>query len=109
MKAEEALGLPLTEIFTEKALHAIRNRVTLLRGPDAVERMFNLPLVEGGARRSTSHCISPAIRSGSRPNRPHKEEMEASAHGTRHDGAAVAEQQYGGRLSCERARARCGP
>jgi light-regulated signal transduction histidine kinase (bacteriophytochrome)/CheY-like chemotaxis protein len=41
------LGQPLTEIISEKALHAIRNRVTLLRGPDAVERMFNVALAEG--------------------------------------------------------------
>jgi light-regulated signal transduction histidine kinase (bacteriophytochrome)/CheY-like chemotaxis protein len=43
------LGRALSEIFLEKALHTIRNRVTLLRGPDAVERLFNVQLVEGGA------------------------------------------------------------
>lgn len=48
VKAQDALGQPLTGIFTEKALHAMRNRVTLLRGPDAVERLFNVTLVEGG-------------------------------------------------------------
>jgi light-regulated signal transduction histidine kinase (bacteriophytochrome)/CheY-like chemotaxis protein len=47
--AQEALGQPMTAIFSETALHTIRNRVTLLRGPDAVERLFGLPLVEGGA------------------------------------------------------------
>ena len=42
------LDRPLTEIFSEKAVHSIRNRVALLRGPDAVERLFDLVLVEGG-------------------------------------------------------------
>ncbi len=49
LKAEDALGQPLTGIFTEKALHALRNRVTLLRGPDSVERLFNVTLTQGGA------------------------------------------------------------
>lgn len=42
------VGQPLTAVFSEKAVHTIRNRVTLLRGPDAVERLFNLQLIEGG-------------------------------------------------------------
>ena len=46
--AEELLGMPLAALFGEKALHAIRNRITLLRGPDSVERLFHLALTEGG-------------------------------------------------------------
>ncbi|MFO1248685.1 MAG: HWE histidine kinase domain-containing protein [Alphaproteobacteria bacterium] len=46
---EAALGRPLVEIFSEKAVHAIRNRVTLLRGVDAVERLFGIALTPGGA------------------------------------------------------------
>ncbi len=42
-----ALGQPLSNFLTSEAIHAIRNRLTLLRGPDAVERLFGLPLVEG--------------------------------------------------------------
>src|SRR6185312_15068666 len=45
---DQVLGQPLTELFSEKALHAIRNRITLLRAPDSVERLFNLALREGG-------------------------------------------------------------
>src|ERR1700743_11974 len=48
MEAEQILGVPLTVLFCEKALHAIRNRITLLRGPDSVERLFHLPLREDG-------------------------------------------------------------
>src|SRR5690349_18176839 len=46
---DDVVGQPLTSLFTEKALHAIRNRITLLRAPDSVERLFNLALTEGGA------------------------------------------------------------
>jgi len=48
VEAEQILGVPLTVLFSEKALHAIRNRITLLRGPDSVERLFHLALTEGG-------------------------------------------------------------
>lgn len=44
----EAIGQPLLELFSEKAVHSIRNRITLLRGPDAVERLFYIALIEGG-------------------------------------------------------------
>jgi light-regulated signal transduction histidine kinase (bacteriophytochrome)/CheY-like chemotaxis protein len=46
---DELLGTPLTELLSETALHTIRNRIALLRGPDAVERLFHLPLTQGGA------------------------------------------------------------
>ena len=42
------LGTPLAALFSENALHAIRNRITLLRGPDSVERLFHLALTENG-------------------------------------------------------------
>jgi len=45
---EAALGRPLVDLFSETAVHAIRNRVTLLRGLDAVERLFALALTPGG-------------------------------------------------------------
>lgn len=41
---EALLGRPLSDVFGPEAVHAIRNRVALLRGPDATERMFRLPL-----------------------------------------------------------------
>ena len=44
----EALGKPLLGLFSDKAVHSIRNRIALLRGPDAVERLFNLVLYPGG-------------------------------------------------------------
>src|ERR1700759_4145163 len=44
----DALGNPLPVLFRKKAVHAIRNLVTLLRGVDAVERLFGLALTVGG-------------------------------------------------------------
>ncbi len=36
--------------FTSSAVHDLRNRTTVLRGPDSVERVFGLALVEGERR-----------------------------------------------------------
>ncbi|HKY82466.1 MAG TPA: HWE histidine kinase domain-containing protein [Sphingobium sp.] len=44
---EDMLGRPISEIFLSDAIHALRNRITLLRGPDSVERVFSLTLIEG--------------------------------------------------------------
>lgn len=41
---EELIGRSLIELFSPEAVHAIRNRMALLRGEDAVERMFGLQL-----------------------------------------------------------------
>ncbi len=43
----DVLGLPLGEVFTPKAVHDLRNRSAMLRGNDAVERMFGIELVQG--------------------------------------------------------------
>lgn len=46
--AVELLGKPLTQIMSGHAIHAIRGRLQIMRGVDAVERMFGQPLVDGG-------------------------------------------------------------
>ena len=75
---DAALGQPLTALFSESAVHAIRNRVTLLRGLDSVERLFGLQLTPDSPRFDVAVHFSggqvvieaePAIT----------EEMEASA------------------------------
>ena len=73
-----ALGRPLIEIFSEAAVHAIRNRVTLLRGVDAVERLFGLALTPGGAPFDVAvHFSGPLVVIEAEP--AVVEEMEASA------------------------------
>ncbi|AMK16940.1 MULTISPECIES: HWE histidine kinase domain-containing protein [Sphingobium] len=43
----DMLGRPISDLFRGEAIHSLRNRITLLRGPDAVERIFSLSLIEG--------------------------------------------------------------
>lgn len=46
---EELIGQPLSSLLSGEAIHGLRNRLALVRGPDAVERVFRCPLVAGGA------------------------------------------------------------
>lgn len=48
VSTDEAIGMPIVQLFSADAVHSLRNRLALLRGPDAVERLFGLSLVEGG-------------------------------------------------------------
>lgn len=48
LSPEEMLGRPIADIFETDAIHALRNRITLLRGPDSVERLFSIPLIKDG-------------------------------------------------------------
>jgi light-regulated signal transduction histidine kinase (bacteriophytochrome) len=47
---EEIRGRPIIEVFTQDAVHAIRNRLALLRGDDAVERLLDHDLLGNGRR-----------------------------------------------------------
>jgi light-regulated signal transduction histidine kinase (bacteriophytochrome)/CheY-like chemotaxis protein len=44
----DVLDKPLTQVMSGHAIHAIRGRLQVLRGADAVERMFGVPLTDGG-------------------------------------------------------------
>ncbi len=44
----ELIGKPATSILTGDSIHALRNRLALLRGQDAVERIFRCVLSENG-------------------------------------------------------------
>lgn len=46
---KQALGRPLTELFTQQAVHTLRNRLAVIRGADTVERIFGLVLRDGGS------------------------------------------------------------
>jgi light-regulated signal transduction histidine kinase (bacteriophytochrome) len=45
---DDMLGKPVSTLLSADAIHSLRNRITLLRGPDSVERVFSLPLMDGG-------------------------------------------------------------
>ena len=40
----DIIGHPMSDLFTGEAIHSLRNRLALLRGPDAVERLFRCDL-----------------------------------------------------------------
>lgn len=44
---EAMVGRPITEYFDPGAIHNLRNRVAMLRGPDSVERIFGCRLRSG--------------------------------------------------------------
>ena len=48
LSPDDMLGKPVSALFDGEAIHTLRNRITLLRGPDSVERIFSLPLMAGG-------------------------------------------------------------
>ncbi|MEQ7874572.1 HWE histidine kinase domain-containing protein [Sphingomonas sp. ASV193] len=42
------IGQPIASLFSGEAIHSLRNRLALLRGADAIERMFRCALVDDG-------------------------------------------------------------
>lgn len=46
--ADALIGEPLLQVLDGHAVHEIRGRLQIMRGADAVERLFNLPLLPGG-------------------------------------------------------------
>lgn len=47
---EEILGRPLSEVLPAQAIHDLRNRTIMLRGPDSVERLFGVEILPGKPR-----------------------------------------------------------
>ncbi|KTF69571.1 HWE histidine kinase domain-containing protein [Sphingomonas sp. HT-1] len=47
LPAEEMLGTHASTYFEDDAIHALRNRLTLLRGEDALERLFGIKALRG--------------------------------------------------------------
>ncbi|MEO7814385.1 MAG: HWE histidine kinase domain-containing protein [Sphingomicrobium sp.] len=45
---DDVLGQPSTALFSPDAIHAMRNRLALLRGTDGIERLFRCSLTDGG-------------------------------------------------------------
>lgn len=48
LSPDDLLGKPLTQVMSGHAIHNIRGRLQIMRGADAVERMFGVPLMDGG-------------------------------------------------------------
>ena len=75
---QDMLGRPISGIFCADAIHALRNRITLLRSPDAVERIFSLSLTDGGPPFDVAvHFSGPLVVVEGEP--ASHDEMEASS------------------------------
>ncbi len=75
---ERMLGQPIAGLLSGEAIHTLRNRITMLRGPDSVERIFSLALVEGGALFDVAvHFSGPLVVIEAEP--ASLDEMEASS------------------------------
>lgn len=44
--AESLIGRPVIDVLTHDAVHALRNRMTMMRGEDASERLYRLALLD---------------------------------------------------------------
>lgn len=78
LSPDDMLGQPIVGMLSAEAIHTLRNRITLLRGPDSVERIFSLALIEGGAVFDVAvHFAGPLVVIEAEP--ASHDEMEASS------------------------------
>jgi light-regulated signal transduction histidine kinase (bacteriophytochrome)/CheY-like chemotaxis protein len=61
VEAGDLLGTSAIPLFGEQAVHTLRNRLAMLRGPDAVERMFGLTLPNGRRLDFALHMIGDVL------------------------------------------------
>ena len=68
---EDIIGTQAQTILTGDAIHALRNRLALLRGPDDVERLFSYALADNGALFDVAiHMVDGTIIVEGEPARP---------------------------------------
>lgn len=58
---DEMIGEPLAKFLPARALHDLRNRVAVLRGPDAVERIFACELIKNNCFDISVHLSESSI------------------------------------------------
>lgn len=61
VEAGDLLGTSAIPLFGEHAVHTLRNRLAMLRGPDAVERMFGLTLPNGRRLDFALHMVGDVL------------------------------------------------
>ncbi|MCY7338543.1 MAG: GAF domain-containing protein [Sphingomonas bacterium] len=60
--AGDLIGRPLSTLFSDDAIHTLRNRLALLRDPDGIERVFNCPLHDDSKGFDVAiHCVGDDI------------------------------------------------
>ncbi|MCI3135020.1 HWE histidine kinase domain-containing protein [Phenylobacterium aquaticum] len=81
-EAEEVLGGAATDLFCAEAIHVIRNMAAVLRGPDAVERGFDVALTEGGPPYDLAiHFSGPNLVVEAEPAAPDRADASALVRG----------------------------
>ncbi|WP_316014447.1 HWE histidine kinase domain-containing protein [Roseobacter sp. HKCCA0434] len=50
LSSEDLPGTLLTQYLTSEAVHEIRSRLQVLTGDDGIERLFQIPVIEGGGK-----------------------------------------------------------
>ncbi len=76
---ETLLGQPVTSLFNPAAIHSLRNRLALLRGPDAVERLFSIPLTDDAAHYDVAvHMSGGQVVIEAEPTRDHHHDREST-------------------------------
>jgi light-regulated signal transduction histidine kinase (bacteriophytochrome) len=71
----DLLGSPLAEFLLPTAMHDLRNRVVMLRGADAVERLFSCELVKDGHFDVAVHMSGSFIVVEAEPGEGHAGDM----------------------------------
>lgn len=76
---EDLLGQPVTSLFNPAAIHSLRNRLALLRGPNAVERLFSIQLTDSTAHYDVAvHMSGDQVVIEAEPTRDHHHDRESS-------------------------------
>ena len=76
---EALLGSPVTSLFNPGAIHSLRNRLALLRGPDAVERLFSIQLTDAPAHYDVAvHMSGDEAVIDAEPNHDHHHDREST-------------------------------
>lgn len=76
---EALIGEPVTSLFNASAVHSLRNRLALLRGPFATERLFSIPLTDGPAHYDVAlHMSGEQAVIEAEPNHEHHHDREST-------------------------------
>ena len=77
--AARLIGEPVTSLFNASAVHSVRNRLALLRGPFATERLFSIPLTDGPAHYDVAlHMSGEQAVIEAEPNHEHHHDREST-------------------------------
>jgi len=74
----DLLGLSITSLFANEAVHSLRNRLALLRSPDSVERLFGVALTGGRLFDVALHMSGNSVVIEAEPSRDHGHDHDST-------------------------------